>query len=222
MRERHRRAGEVAFLLEPDLKEGRGGMRDVQALAWAQGARSILWDDDHASLGGAYDTLLGVRVELHRRTGRPGDRLLLQEQDAVAAALGCPDADVLMRTVAHAARTIAWTSDDAWARIEARWWARWPGPGGAGARQRPVPAGRRGPRGGRRRRGLRPRGAAARRGGGRPPGHPARPAHPRPAGRRGPVPAEPWPADTRAGLVDLLLAGPPALLLLEALDQQGV
>ena len=36
---RHRRAGEVAFLLEPDLKEGRGGLRDVHALRWAEAAR---------------------------------------------------------------------------------------------------------------------------------------------------------------------------------------
>ncbi len=118
VRERHGRAGEVAFLLEPDLKEGRGGLRDVHALGWAQAARSILWEADHASLAEAYDTLLAVRVELHRRTGRPGDRLLLQEQDGVADALGYADADVLMRAVAHAARTIAWTSDDAWARID--------------------------------------------------------------------------------------------------------
>ncbi len=130
VRERHSRAGEVAFLLEPDLKEGRGGLRDVHALGWAQAARSILWETDHASLDEAYDTLLAVRVELHRRTGRPGDRLLLQEQDGVADALDYPDADVLMRTVAQAARTIAWTSDDAWARIGARSSAPWPAPGG--------------------------------------------------------------------------------------------
>ena len=33
--QRHARAGEVAFLLEPNLKEGRGGLRDVHALRWA-------------------------------------------------------------------------------------------------------------------------------------------------------------------------------------------
>src|SRR5690606_1546939 len=78
----------------------------------------ILWDGDDASLDEAYDLLLAVRVELHRRTGRPGDRLTLQEQDGVAHALGHRDADDLMRAVAAAARTIAWTSDDAWARID--------------------------------------------------------------------------------------------------------
>ena len=38
VRDRHAQAGEVAFLLEPDLKEGRGGLRDVHALRWAQAA----------------------------------------------------------------------------------------------------------------------------------------------------------------------------------------
>jgi [protein-PII] uridylyltransferase len=223
VRERHQQAGEVAFLLEPDLKEGRGGMRDVHALAWAQSARTILWDEDHASLGGAYDTLLGVRVELHRRTGRPGDRLLLQEQDAVAAALGYPDADVLMRTVAHAARTIAWTSDDAWARIE----SSLVGPLARARRERALGGGlflRDGevhvsddvdvagdpgiP--------LRAAAAAARQGTQLDRRTLARLA------AEAPAPAAPWPAETRAALVDLLLAGPPALLLLEALDQQGV
>ena len=118
VRERHAQSGEVAFLLEPDIKEGRGGLRDVHALRWAQAARSILWDTDHAALDAAYATLLAVRVELHRRTGRPGDKVLLQEQDGLADALGYADADVLMGAVARAARTIAWTSDDAWHRIE--------------------------------------------------------------------------------------------------------
>ena len=118
VRERHERAGEVAFLLEPDLKDGRGGLRDVHSLHWASRARPVLWDGDEAALAEAYDALLTVRVELHRRTGRYGDVLLLEEQDVVAAALGCPDADVLMRQVSEAARAIAFRSDDTWQRIE--------------------------------------------------------------------------------------------------------
>jgi len=62
--------------------------------------------------------LLSARVELHRRTGRAGDRLLLQEQDAVADALGYDDANALMRAVSTAARSIAWTSDEVWSRID--------------------------------------------------------------------------------------------------------
>ncbi|MGH9038599.1 MAG: [protein-PII] uridylyltransferase, partial [Acidimicrobiia bacterium] len=115
--DRHDRYGEVAFLLEPDLKEGRGGLRDVHAQHWAEAARRILLEGDSESLAGAYGVLLSVRVALHRRTGKPSDRLLLQEQDGVAADLGFADADVLMAEVAAAARTIAWTSDETWDRI---------------------------------------------------------------------------------------------------------
>ncbi|HLJ09226.1 MAG TPA: [protein-PII] uridylyltransferase [Acidimicrobiia bacterium] len=115
--ERHERAGEVAFLLEPDLKEGRGGLRDVHAQHWAEAARRILLEGDEAALAEAYGTLLDVRVALHRRTGKASDRLLLQEQDGIAADLGYADADVLMAEVAAAARTIAWTSDETWDRI---------------------------------------------------------------------------------------------------------
>ena len=73
VRDRHAQSGEVAFLLEPDIKEGRGGLRDVHALRWAQAARSILWDTDHASLDAAYDTLLvgaGRAAPPHRAPGR--------------------------------------------------------------------------------------------------------------------------------------------------------
>lgn len=223
VRDRHRRAGEVAFLLEPDLKEGRGGLRDVHALGWAEAARSILWETDHATLDEAYDTLLAVRVELHRLTGRAGDRLLLQEQDGVADALGYVDADALMRAVAHAARTIAWTSDDAWARID----SSLVGPLGRARRTRDLGGGLR------LRDGeiaiaddvdvaadpalaLRAASVAAGRGTQLERRSLARLA------ADAPTPAGPWPEATRAALVELLLAGPPAIVLLEALDQQGV
>jgi len=118
VRQRHDVAGEVAFLLEPDLKDGRGGLRDVHSLHWADRAKPVLWDGDRDALAEAYDVLLTVRVELHRRTGRYGDKLLLEEQDGVAAALRCADADDLMRRTSEAARAIAFRSDDTWQRIE--------------------------------------------------------------------------------------------------------
>lgn len=112
--ERHQEAGEVAFELEPDLKEGRGGLRDVHALAWARAAGAEIPAQLIESLGADHDTLLEIRVELHRVTQRPGDRLLLQEQDAVALATGDADADALMARVAAAGRAIAWASDETW------------------------------------------------------------------------------------------------------------
>jgi len=114
---RHEKAGEVAFLLEPDLKEGRGGLRDVHALRWAEAARRILFEGDDEALHAAHGTVLEVRIELQRRTGKGADRLLLQEQEVVAKALGDTDADALMARLSSAARTIAWTSDEAWERI---------------------------------------------------------------------------------------------------------
>jgi [protein-PII] uridylyltransferase len=119
--ERARTAGEVAFLLEPDLKEARGGLRDVHALhalAVAQVA-----DPPSGHVLAAHEVLLDVRGELHRRTAGAGrrtvDKLLMQEQDAIAGALGYDDADGLMAAVSTAARTIAFASDVTWRRVAA-------------------------------------------------------------------------------------------------------
>src|SRR5206468_7165923 len=93
--ERARTAGEVAFLLEPDLKEARGGLRDVHALHAVAVAQVA--DPPGEQVRAAYEVLLDVRGELQRRTGRAGrrvvDTLLMQEQDGIAAALGFADAD---------------------------------------------------------------------------------------------------------------------------------
>jgi [protein-PII] uridylyltransferase len=220
--ERHRSAGEVAFLLEPDLKEGRGGLRDVHALGWAQAARTMLLDADAGQLAASYDTLLGVRVELHRRTGRASDVLALQEQDAVAAALGHADADALMREVSGAARTIAWTSDDNWRRIT----SVLRGPSARRSRRdRDLAAG-----------------LVMRDGEVHVSGDPAadpvlalraaalavandtvidRSSLERLAAESPPLP-DPWPPEARERLTELLLAGPAAVGIIEALDQRGL
>ncbi|WP_420618649.1 [protein-PII] uridylyltransferase [Candidatus Poriferisocius sp.] len=113
--ERHRRCGEVAFKLEPDLKQGRGGLRDVHALRWAEEGVFEMDEADSRELRADYEVILAARVELHRTTDRPGDQLLLQEQDGVAAALDYSDADELMGAIAGSARSIAWRSDEIWA-----------------------------------------------------------------------------------------------------------
>lgn len=116
--QRHQAHGEVAFELEPDLKEGRGGLRDVHALSWARDAGAEISPRALAELQHDHDTLLEVRIELHRATAKPDDRLLLQEQDVVAARLGDVDSDALMARVAAAGRAIAWASDESWHEIE--------------------------------------------------------------------------------------------------------
>jgi [protein-PII] uridylyltransferase len=79
----------------------------------------VLFPGDADLIGDAYDVLLAARVELHRLTGRHRDVLNLQDQDAVAAALGYAGADELMAAISAAARTIAWTSDESWRRVRA-------------------------------------------------------------------------------------------------------
>ena len=114
----HKEHGEVAFSLGPDLKSGRGGLRDVQALHWARSTGILEEEGLGVALDDAYETLLRARVELHRQTGRPGDRLVLELQDEVAAALSYRDADAMMADIAKAARTIAWASDAAWLWVD--------------------------------------------------------------------------------------------------------
>ena len=236
--ERARTEGEVAFLLEPDLKSARGGLRDVHALHALAAAQ--VTDPPGRDVQVAAWLLLDVRGELHRRTAGAGrrvvDRLLLQEQDAVAAALGHADADALMAEVSSAARTIAYASDTTWRRV------------------RPAP-----------RRRLLGRRATARqeRGtGARPERRPladdvveqdgevvlARDATPasdavlplrvaraaavadlpvapyvltRLAAECPPLPV-PWPRPALDAFVGVLAAGPPAVQVLEALDQSGL
>ena len=229
VRQRHAAQGDLAFLLEPDLKESHGGLRDVTALAALLRAVPDLGDYvDAAAVDDARAVLTLVRVELHRRAGRESNRLLLQEQDAVADALGLADADALLGQVAAAGRSVAWESDDGWNR-----WAR---------------------RTSRRRRGRRTRTAEPDMVDTGEPGvvlvdgevalgQDADPEHDptlalrlaavaaerdlpisRAAlnllGRKVPAPPEPWPDDVRRCFVRLLLAGPPAIAALEALERR--
>ena len=116
--DRYAQYGEVAFLLEPELKQGRGGLRDAHILQWMEIAEPILIASESTVLLDAVETLLSVRVELHRVTGKRSDRLLLELQDEVAEQLKYKNADELMGAVANAARVITWTGDGAARRIE--------------------------------------------------------------------------------------------------------
>ena len=116
VRVRQETAGDVAYRLEPDLKDGHGGLRDVQSLWWAEAAGLDLIAEDLIELDHAYDVLLRARVALHLATGRAGDVLRLEDQDAAADAGGWRDADDLMADVAAAGRSIAWLCDENWGR----------------------------------------------------------------------------------------------------------
>ena len=117
MAARHAAQGDLAYLLEPNLKESHGGLRDVNVLTAVAKYAPRLGDlVDLRVLEPSASLLTAVRVELHRGAGRDLDRLLLQEQDACAERLGMSDADALMRAVSEAGRTIARLSDDIWRR----------------------------------------------------------------------------------------------------------
>ncbi|POG45982.1 [protein-PII] uridylyltransferase [Streptomyces sp. ZL-24] len=113
--ERAERTGELQFLLEPDLKEARGGLRDATALRAV--AASWVADAPREGLDRARRTLLDSRDALHLTTGRATDRLALQEQDQVAEALGLLDADALLRQVYEAARTVSYATDVTWREV---------------------------------------------------------------------------------------------------------
>ena len=219
---RHIQFGEVAFLLEPDIKEGHGGLRDVHALRWAQLARPVLAAGDEDALADAESLLLEVRVALHRVGRGDSDQLLLERQDDVAAALGIDDADELMKRVSTAARTVAWIDDEAWHRAGTNvrgpraWALRRDRPIGrnlllredevhlaphADASLDPALV-------------LRAAAVAARSG-----TRLARASLDRLAATA-PRLEEPWPDDARDALVDLLGAGRAAIPVLEALDQR--
>ncbi|GAA2440921.1 [protein-PII] uridylyltransferase [Streptomyces glaucus] len=113
--ERAERQGELQYLLEPDLKEARGGLRDATALRAV--AASWLADAPREGLADARRRLLDVRDALHLATGRATDRLALQDQDQVAAGLGLLDADTLLRQVYEAARVISYAGDVTWREV---------------------------------------------------------------------------------------------------------
>jgi [protein-PII] uridylyltransferase len=126
---RNLRPGPVAEMLEADLKDGAGGLRDVQSLDWAGwtlGApgstdalvtRGYLMPSDLHRVDEGRELLLDVRVSLQRLTNARTDRLALQEQDAVASDLGFADADVLVHDLSASAREIAWVTRDVWSRV---------------------------------------------------------------------------------------------------------
>ena len=118
LQERHERAGELAYLLEPDLKEARGGLRDITTLRAISLSGAVTVSLEHVS--SAESTLMNAREALHLVTGRDKDRLLFQEQDKVAEILKYRDADELMSAIAQAARSVDYLLESTWHRFEHR------------------------------------------------------------------------------------------------------
>ncbi len=101
--ERRRQYGSHSFLLEPHVKEGKGGLRDLQAMLWvAKGvfslpdldaiqASGMLTEADRRDIGHSWSMLVKVRLGLHQISGRKGDHLIFEYQQEMAAALGYQD-----------------------------------------------------------------------------------------------------------------------------------
>nr|WP_296068216.1 [protein-PII] uridylyltransferase [uncultured Actinoplanes sp.] len=104
--------GELAFLLEGDLKEAAGGLRDVTILRGI--GRAGVADTMRPAVRAANLRLLDTRDALHLAVGRRVDRLLAQERATVADLLDLDDGEALLRRVAGDARTVAHALDDAW------------------------------------------------------------------------------------------------------------
>ncbi|MFA1539488.1 [protein-PII] uridylyltransferase [Actinomadura monticuli] len=232
-RERWETQGELAFLLEPDVKEAHGGLRDVHVMHAV--AASWVASAPDGRVRAAHDLLLDVRHALHEVTGRSTDRLVLQEQDAVARALALPDAGVLQRSIVEAARTITYAGSNLWRRVDRLTRARTVHP-------TPLPTAGQGRRRGVERRPvgdgavehegevvlargadlrdpvlvLRVAAAAAQA------GLPLAPATVARLAEHAPPLPVPWPAGARDALISLLGAGPAAIAVWEALDQAGL
>lgn len=112
LEERYERNGELAYLLEPDLKESRGGLRDITALRAMHISGALTLPMERISQ--AESVLSTAREALHLVSGRDKDRLLFTEQDKVAELLAYVDADALMSDVAQAARAVDYLMQMAW------------------------------------------------------------------------------------------------------------
>ncbi|WP_052664257.1 HD domain-containing protein [Nitriliruptor alkaliphilus] len=141
--QRRAKAGDAAEVLEPNLKDGAGGLRDVQSLRWAAAAlvgttgidplvpAGYLAAPDRARLHRAYEALLAARVGLHlvaadRQEPGKHEQLRLDLQDAVAAHAGYVDRaehdlapHQLLGELYLAARTVDHVHRRAWALIDA-------------------------------------------------------------------------------------------------------
>jgi [protein-PII] uridylyltransferase len=125
--QRHSRFGGSVYLLEPDVKNGAGGLRDLDVARWAAKARfgagepeelvriGALVPREAAEIIAASEMLFRVRNLLHAHAGRRSDRLTFDEQESIATLLGYGDgleavAD-MMSAYYRAARTISRSLD---------------------------------------------------------------------------------------------------------------
>jgi [protein-PII] uridylyltransferase len=134
-RERHNRYGDSVYLLEPQLKEGEGGLRDLHTALWLAKVkykvhslqelmqRAIITDTELGEVIGAQDFILRVRNSLHFLSRRHTDQLTFEYQEQIAPILGFRDGEGftasahLMRAYYQEASTILRFSEGLIARV---------------------------------------------------------------------------------------------------------
>ena len=134
---RHARHHDTANNLEPNLKEGPGGLRDLHTLAWlarriyrvpgleALVALGLLGADEEATLRRDWRTLARLRFGLHLVAGRREERLRFDHQKVLAARLGYRDeasdnlaVEQMMQALFRAAHTVQRISERLLQRFE--------------------------------------------------------------------------------------------------------
>jgi len=99
-RERHRRFGDSSYLLEPNFKEGQGGLRDYHTMLWIAKIKSGIKQrrdleyygyfshDDYARLSDALGYIWNVRNRFHLMMNRKSDQIHLEQQRKLAEVMG--------------------------------------------------------------------------------------------------------------------------------------
>ncbi|MAU40464.1 MAG: [protein-PII] uridylyltransferase [Kordiimonas sp.] len=101
--QRHQRMGDTRYVVEPNLKEGKGGLRDLHTLYWISKyvykvhsvsevvALGVLTPEEYKQFKKAENFLWTVRCHLHYLTGRPEERITFDVQTVLAERLGYRD-----------------------------------------------------------------------------------------------------------------------------------
>jgi len=98
---RHQKYEDPAYVLEPNIKEGEGGLRDFQIGRWIIRAKyktdrwdSILFPDHSRMLDKSIQFLWAIRNHLHLLSGRRQDDLTFELQEKIAPILGFPQGTI--------------------------------------------------------------------------------------------------------------------------------
>ena len=128
-RRRRNRYGHHSYLLEPHIKEGKGGLRDIQAMVWTAKvvfgladieeifSAGLLLEEEQRDFSASWEMLIRLRNRLHYVSRRKNDQLYLEQQIEMAEAFGYTGSSTVlavenfMRDVYRHLRVVAVTTD---------------------------------------------------------------------------------------------------------------